>query len=100
MGFAVVQWVGENSISVINENQATDETIEKGATVSVTSKTPKGKSVVYKALVLNVFGKYAYFSNWNTLKMKKTRLTVDNTIDICSKFQLISGSWRLKRYLA
>lgn len=52
------------------ENQATEETIEKGATVSVTSKTPKGKSVVYKALVLNVFGKYAYFSNWNTLKKK------------------------------
>ena len=59
MGFAVVQWVGEESISVINDNQATEETIE-GATVSVTSKTPKGKSVVYKALVLKVFSKYTY----------------------------------------
>ncbi|XP_068671295.1 uncharacterized protein [Montipora foliosa] len=55
MGFAVVQWVGEDSISVINENQATEETIEEGDTVNVTSKTPKGKSVVYKALVLKVF---------------------------------------------
>lgn len=41
MGFAVVQWVGEDSISVINENQATEETIEEGDTVSVTSKTQK-----------------------------------------------------------
>lgn len=60
MGFAVVQWVGEESISVINDNQATEETIEEGATVSVTSKTPKGKSVVDKALVLKVFSKYTY----------------------------------------
>lgn len=63
MGFAVVQWVGEDSISVINENQATEETIEEGVTVSVTSKTPKGKSVVYKALVLKVFGEYASLSD-------------------------------------
>ncbi|XP_068759925.1 uncharacterized protein [Montipora capricornis] len=32
-----------------------EETIEEGDTVSVTSKTPKGKSVFYKALVLKVF---------------------------------------------
>ena len=57
MGFAVVQWVGEDSISVINENQATEETIEEGDTVSVTSKTPKGKSV------LKVFGEYASLSD-------------------------------------
>ena len=63
MSFAVVQWVGEDSISVISKNQETEETIEEGDTVSVTLKTPKGKSVVYKALILKVFGEYASLSD-------------------------------------
>ena len=59
-GFAVVQWVGEDSYSVINENQATEEIIDEGDTVSVTAKSPKGKSVIYKvkATVLKAFGEY------------------------------------------
>ena len=57
-------------LSVINENQATEETVEEGATVSVTSKTPKGKSVIYKALVLKVFGEYTNLSLWNFLKIQ------------------------------
>ena len=46
--------VGDDSISVINENQATGETAREKDTVGVTLKAPKGKSVVYKALALNV----------------------------------------------
>lgn len=58
MGFAVVQLVGENGISIINENQAAEETIEAGKTVNVISKTTKGKSAIYQAVMLKVFGEY------------------------------------------
>ena len=68
MGFAVVQWVREDSISVINENQSTEETIKEGDTGSVTSKTPKGKSVVYKALVLTSHFTLNWFGNSLTQK--------------------------------
>ena len=54
MVFLVVQWAGENSISVLKDNQVNEKNIEEGATVSVTSKTDKA---IYKAVVLKVFRK-------------------------------------------
>ena len=62
MLWAVVHWVGENSFSAISENQVAEATVEEGETVSVTSKTSKGKSVIYKAVVEKVFGEYTYFT--------------------------------------
>ena len=55
MVFLVAQWVGENSISVLKDNQVNEKNIEEGATVSVTSKT-RDKSI-YEAVVLKVFRK-------------------------------------------
>lgn len=60
MVFAVVQWLEENSVSVINEKQVIlDEDLElkEGRTVDVSvGKNSKGRLAVYKATVLKLFG--------------------------------------------
>lgn len=50
MVWVVVQWVGENSVSVINEKESSEEAdlIKEGATVSVISKNSKGKAQIYQ----------------------------------------------------
>lgn len=57
MVWVVVQWVGENSVSVINEKEINEEAdlIKEGATVSVISKNSKGKAQLYRAVVQKVF---------------------------------------------
>ena len=58
MVWVVVQWIGENSVSVINEKEINEEAdlIKEGATVSVISKNSKGKAQIYQAVVQKVFG--------------------------------------------
>ena len=58
MVWVVVQWVGENSVSVINEKEINEEgdLIKEGATVSVVLKNSKGKAQIYQAVVQKVFG--------------------------------------------
>ena len=58
MVWVVVQWIGENSVSVINEKEINEEAdlIKEGATVSVISKNFKGKAQIYQAVVQKVFG--------------------------------------------
>ena len=60
MIFAVVQWLEENSVSVINEEQVIlgeDLELKEGLTVDVSAgKNSKGRLAVYKATVLKLFG--------------------------------------------
>ena len=60
MIFAVVQWLEENSVSVINEKQVIlgeDLELKEGLTVDVSAgKNSKGRLAVYKATVLKLFG--------------------------------------------
>lgn len=60
MVFAVVQWLEENSVSVINEKQVIlgeDLELKEGLTVDVSAgKNSKGRLAVYKATVLKLFG--------------------------------------------
>ena len=65
MVFLVVQWEGENSVSTISESkvvltdQSAEEDLKEGMTVQVlVGKTSKGKSTLYQATVLKIFGKY------------------------------------------
>lgn len=46
MVLLVVHWVGENSISVLKDNQVNEKNIEEGATVTITSRT--NKAIVLK----------------------------------------------------
>ncbi|XP_068683689.1 uncharacterized protein [Montipora foliosa] len=70
MVFAVVQWLEEYSVSVINEKQVIlDEDLElkEGLTVDVSAgKNSKGRLAVYKATVLKLFGTKAKALEYET----------------------------------
>ena len=61
----VVQWVDENSVSVIRENQvilAAEQELKEGMAIQVQfGKNSKGRLAVFNAVVLKVFGKYNKF---------------------------------------
>ena len=58
----VVQWVDENSVSVVRENQvilAAEQELKEGMAIQVHfGKNSKGRLAVFNAVVLKVFGKY------------------------------------------
>ena len=62
MVYLVVQWDGEDSVSIVREGQlahnGSNNDIKEGMIVQVLfGKNPKGRSILYKATVLKVFGK-------------------------------------------
>ena len=59
MGYIVVQWKNENSVSVVNEKQVVGAVaLKEGRTVNVSAGTTKGRVAVYEATVLKVCGEY------------------------------------------
>jgi RecB family endonuclease NucS len=56
MGFAVVQWEEEESISVIGEKDIIGEA-EEGKLVTVMTRNAKGRANIYQAVILKLFGK-------------------------------------------
>ena len=61
----VVQWVDENSVSIIRENQvilAAEQELQEGMAIQVQfGKNSKGRLAMFNAVVLKVFGKYNKF---------------------------------------
>lgn len=59
MVFIVVQWVNENSVSVVHEKKVVGENVElkEGSTVDVSAGISKGRIAIYKAEILKVCGK-------------------------------------------
>ena len=59
MGFIVVQWQNENSVSVVNEKQVVGAVeLKEGTTVDISAGTNKGWAAIYKASVLKICGEY------------------------------------------
>ena len=57
MGFSVVQWENENSVSVVNEKKVIDTMeLKEGTTVDISTGTNKGWTAIYKAKILKVCG--------------------------------------------
>ena len=57
MGFTVVQWDNESSMSVLNEKQFVDAVeLKGGTTVDISTGTNKGRAAIYKATILKVCG--------------------------------------------
>lgn len=56
MVFIVVQWVNENSVSVVHEKKVVGENVElkEGSTVDVSVGISKGRIAIYKAEILKV----------------------------------------------
>ena len=69
MVFLVVQWEGENSVSVVSETKLVqkndvDMELTEGMNVEVLAgKNAKGRSAIYQATVLKVFGEYVWRIN-------------------------------------
>ena len=56
----VVQWENENTVSVVNEKQVVgDVELTEGIIVDVLIGQSKGRLAIYKATILQVFGKYS-----------------------------------------
>lgn len=60
MVFIVVQWLNENSVSVVNEKKVfgADVDLKEGLTIDVSTGTSKGRLTVHKAEILKIFGEY------------------------------------------
>ena len=60
MVFIVVQWLNENSVSVVGEKKVVGEDVElkEGLTVDISTGTSKGNLTIHKAEILKVFGEY------------------------------------------
>ena len=59
MGFTVVQWENENSVSGINEKQVVGTVeLKEGTTVHISTGWYKGREAIYKATILKVCGEY------------------------------------------
>ena len=57
IGFIVVQWENENSVSVVKENKVVGAVeFKEGTTVDVSTGTNKGRVAIYKATILKVCG--------------------------------------------
>ena len=58
MGFIVVQWENENSVSVVSEKKVVGAVeLKEGTTVDILTGTNKGRVAIYKATILKVCGK-------------------------------------------
>ena len=57
MGFIVVQWENENSVSVANEKKIVDAVeLKEGIIVDTSTGTNKGRVAIFKATILKVCG--------------------------------------------
>ena len=57
MGFIVVQWENENSMSVASEKKVVGAVqLKDGTTVDISTGTHKGRVPIYKATILKVCG--------------------------------------------
>ena len=55
MGFIVVQWENENSVSVVSKKKVVGAVVLKeGTTVDISTSTNKGQVAIYKATILKV----------------------------------------------
>ena len=55
MGFIVVQWENENSVSVVSKKKVVGAVVLKeGTTVDISTSTNKGRVAIYKATILKV----------------------------------------------
>ena len=58
IGFIVVQWENENSLSVVNEKKVVGAVeLKEGTTVDILTGTNKGRVAIYKSTILKVCGK-------------------------------------------
>ena len=60
MVFIVLQWLNENSVSVVSEKKVVGKDVElkEGLTVDISTGTSKGRLTIHKAEILKVFGEY------------------------------------------
>ena len=60
MVFIVLQWLNENSVSVVSEKKVVGEDVElkEGLTVDISTGTSKGRLTIHKAEILKAFGEY------------------------------------------
>ena len=57
IGFIVVQWENENSVSVLNEEKIVGAVeLKEGTTVDIPTGTIRGRVAIYKATILKVCG--------------------------------------------
>ena len=57
MGFIVVQWENEKSVSVVSEKKVVGAVeLKEGTTVDILTGTNKGRVAIYKATILKVCG--------------------------------------------
>ena len=57
IGFIVVQWENENSVSVLNEEKIVGAVeLKEGTTVDISTGTNKGRVAICKATILKVCG--------------------------------------------
>ena len=57
IGFIVVQWENENSVSVLNEEKIVGTVeLKEGTTVDIPTGTIRGRVAIYKATILKVCG--------------------------------------------
>ncbi|XP_068742335.1 myosin-M heavy chain-like [Montipora capricornis] len=73
MVFIVVQWVNENSVSVVKEKKVVGENVElkEGSTVDVSAGISKGRIAIYKAEILKVCGTKAKALEFEASLVKK-----------------------------
>ena len=59
IGFIVVRWENENSVSVVNEKKVVGAVeLKEGTTVNILTGTNKGRVAIYNATILKVCGEY------------------------------------------
>ena len=57
MGFIVVQWENENSVSVLSEKKIVGAVeLKDGTTVDISTGTNKSRVAIYRATILKVCG--------------------------------------------
>ena len=57
MGFIVVQWENENSVSVLSEKKVVGAVeLKEGTTVDISTGTNKSRVAIYRATILKVCG--------------------------------------------
>ena len=57
IGFIVVQWENENSVSVVKEKKVVGAVeLKEGTTVDISTGTNKGRVAIYEATILKVCG--------------------------------------------
>ena len=72
MGFRVIQWENENSVSVVNEKKVVGVVESKeGTTVDISTGTNKGRVAIYEATILRVFGEYKLRSSLRDQNLTK-----------------------------